>query len=556
MSVTAAKYAQFILSENFGPTAASVTRLMRTKGPVLLLEIIRDCSDLTAQHIGRCLKSLIRHMLLRQRHSTNLKYELNYPLVFCIPRFPLFMQLVLHFYGQTAKELVFHLFIIGRAAVSDLLMRCLSSLDKSEDESKRHEYVESLGNTLDTLIRTGVLEVLVPNEEQPQECQDKQSGPNKDVIPASGSKVWNFSKNEICEALHTYLSTGKKPWTGKYIKESDSKRARLSSEAPTLWDHVVYPNVSVFEAMWRDRLIFQLARERLGETCGNLMSHLLCIAAAARRSTTITSVASGSVSRNEVMRSMRTVPEFFDSYLSLLVEDEIGFLVQEPNVGGFMYICPYKQVIKQLLTKHAEHVIRVLFQNSGLRIFRLLLCGPLNHEELERRVLLPQKDFRRTLPRMISAGYIATTELSKSKDYTSETIICLYSVNLTRVAYLLIELSQHSALRIAVRSKHEFELKKRLVEQRYRVENLIEKHQAKMAILENSANTNNATDNADDVESLTQHRESLESLKSSITPAEQKQLNSLISTLAKLNSCEQEAHITWFVSELYLRLHT
>ncbi|KAA0184588.1 DNA-directed RNA polymerase III subunit RPC3 [Fasciolopsis buskii] len=516
MSVTATKYAQFILSENFGPTAASVTRLMRTKGPVLLLEIIRDCSDLTAQHIGRCVKSLIRHMLLLQKQSTNLKYELNYPLIFCIPRFPLFIQLVLHFYGQTAKELVFYLFIMGRAAISDLLMRCLLSLDTSEADSKRHEYAESLGNTLDTLIKTGVLDFLVPNDEQSQVCPEGQSAAAKDSPTTSCTKTWNFSKNEICEGLHMYVSTKKKPWSGKYSSESESKRARLSSDSPTLWNYVVYPNISVFEAMWRDRLIFQLARERLGETCGDLMSHLLCIAAAARRNTTINSVASGSVSRNEVMRSMRTVPEFFDSYLSLLVED--------------------------------EHTNR--FQNSGLRIFRLLLlCGPLNHDELERRVLLTQKDFRRTLPRMISAGYIATTELSKSKDYTSDTIICLYSINLIRVANLLIEICQHSALRIAIRYK-------RLVEQRYRVEYMIEKHQTEMALLKNAVQTSDADDSVEDTESMTQHKESLESLKSSITPAEQKQLNSLTSKLAKLNSCEQEAHITWFVAELYLRLHT
>ncbi|VDP91446.1 unnamed protein product [Echinostoma caproni] len=182
---------------------------------------------------------------------------------------------------------------------------------------------------------------------------------------------------------------------------------------------------------------------------------------------------------------------------------------------------------------------------------------------------------------MISAGYIATTELSKTKEYTSETIICLYSINLTRIANLLIELSQHSALRIAIRAKHEFEQKnacvvwfsfgdvfvrlvhkcinrlcyRRLIEQRYRVETLIEKHQSKLAVLEKTTVEGSGDDNTDDADLVTQHKESLESLKSSITPAEQKQLIHLTSRLAKLASSEQETHITWFVSELYLRLH-
>ncbi|VDP92735.1 unnamed protein product [Echinostoma caproni] len=329
MSVTAAKYAQFILSENFGPTAASVTRLMRTKGPVLLLEIIRDCSDLTAQHVGRCLKSLIRHMLLRQKQSTNLKYELNYPLIFCIPRFPLFAQLVLHFYGKTAEELVFHLFLMGQATVPDLLMRCMNAYEEPENEAKRHEYAESLGNTLDTLIRTGVLSVRSPSrtDEEQKENGDTQNTVSKEESTVTATACdWNFSKSEISEGLHKYVTTGKPPWGGMRSKtDSDSKRIRLSSAHSTPWDHLVYPNIASFEAMWRDRLIFQLARERLGETCGELMSHLLCIAAAARRNTGIASIASGSVSRNEVMRSMRTVPDSFDSYLTLLVEDEVRF---------------------------------------------------------------------------------------------------------------------------------------------------------------------------------------------------------------------------------------
>lgn len=55
-----------------------------------------------------------------------------------------------------------------------------------------------------------------------------------------------------------------------------------------------------------------------------------------------------------------------------------------------------------------------------------------------------------------------------------------------------------------------------------------------MALLKNAVQTSDADDSVEDTESMTQHKESLESLKSSITPAEQKQLNSLTSKLAKL----------------------
>ncbi|KAF8562655.1 hypothetical protein P879_11510, partial [Paragonimus westermani] len=180
-----------------------------------------------------------------------------------------------------------------------------------------------------------------------------------------------------------------------------------------------------------------------------------------------------------------------------------------------------------------SHVLFICrFQNGGLRIFRLLLSsGPLSHEEIERRVLLPQKDFRRALPRMVAGGFVSTTELSRSKEYTSETILCLYSINLPRIANILIELAQHTALRVSLRTEHEFGQRKRLIEQRYRVESLIEKHQLKLSQL--TAQLENTSEDESVVNLVSQQKESLEALASSITPSEQQQLDSLTSKLAK-----------------------
>ncbi|GAA55660.1 DNA-directed RNA polymerase III subunit RPC3, partial [Clonorchis sinensis] len=255
-------------------------------------------------------------------------------------------------------------------------------------------------------------------------------------------------------SLHRFVSTGSKRWIGSEdTDEPEEKRARDKNTPNPAWKLAIAPNIAVLEAMWRDRLIFHLAEERLGETCADLLSRFLCMATAARRNTEITSHASGAVSRNE----------------------------------------------------------------------------------LERRVLLPQKDFRRTLPRMIAAGFIYTTELSRSKEYTSETILCLYSVNLSQVASLLIELAQHTALRVALRAEHEFEQKTRLIEQRYRIETLIEKHQQKLSQLTEQTGSSSSQDEANNA-LLSQQKESLDSLASSITPSEQQKLDSLTARLANANA--------------------
>ncbi|CAL8091903.1 unnamed protein product [Calicophoron daubneyi] len=556
---TASNYVQFILDKHFGPTASAVTRLMRIKGPVMMLEILRDCGNLCAVHVGRCLRSLLRHGVVRVRQRKPLKYELIYSSAFQIPRFPLFCQLVLHFYGKVAEDIITYLFLVGQATVSDLLRICISSDKSASSDEERHKFVEVLGGSFDTLIKTNVLKVSMPVSESPDCNPPSEDNPTPETN--RNVKEWPFQRDTLCDAMHKFVSTGNvRSLKEAADSEPERKRARGTSSEENAWKYVVSPNIATLEAMWRDRLIVQLAIERLGETCGDILSHLLCIATAAYRGTEITSPESGGVSRSELIRSLRKEPDFFDSHLSLLVEDEMGFLIHEGGLSGYMYTCPYKRVIKQMLAKHAEHVVQVLFQISGLRIFRLLLCyGPLTHEEVERRVLLPQSDFRRTLPKMIAAGFISTTELSRTKEYTADTILCLYSVNLSRVAALLIEWAQHAAWRVGLRAAYEFELKKRLIYHRYRVETLIKKHQAKLAQLKDTDETvmkPQIDESETNKEQRSHHQESLDALVSSITPSEQQQLRALTNKLAKLTVCEEDAHITWFVADVYLRLNT
>ncbi|KAH8860996.1 DNA-directed RNA polymerase III subunit RPC3 [Schistosoma japonicum] len=201
------------------------------------------------------------------------------------------------------------------------------------------------------------------------------------------------------------------------------------------------------------------------------------------------------------------------------------------------------------------------------------MLRPSNLEEIERKVLLPQSDFRRILPRLVSMGFITTTaryplrdtllhsehnnldssELSRTKEYTADTIFCLYSVNLLQVARLVIELSQYEVFRISLRRDYEFSQKSRLIEQRYRIESLILQHQTK---LNECTETSSSASLNDLNDSESQHKESVESLKSSITPAELHQLTVLSNKLSKLVICEYKCHTAWFVADLFLRLHS
>ncbi|CAH8486711.1 unnamed protein product [Schistosoma turkestanicum] len=567
MSDTASEYACYILNKYFGEAATVSTHILCVKGASSLLEILKDShKKLHPSRVCKCLISLTRHSVLTIRKDLMLKYSLNYERIFFVPRLPLFCKLVFHYYGKVAEQAMIYFSMVGRGSLGDLFVYCVKKhLDRKLPVEEQHSYVEALGTTVTTLVKTNVLQIVNPklwlddpNKETTASNVSSRTTDTPVNVAGSESEI-KIPKEDICEALHNYISSGFVNWpiTNERTSEPVRKRAKRHDESSELVKSlklVVCPNIQTLETMWRDRLICQLASEKLGEICGDILSHLLCIATAANRGTGINSPESGAVSRSELLRSMRTVPDHIASYISLLIDDEVKFILQQPGLAGYMYTCPYKFVVKQLFIKNVEYIIQVLFESNGLRVFRyLLLAGPSNLEEIERKVLLPQSDFRRILPRMVSMGLITTTELSRTKEYTADTIFCLYSINLLQVARLVIELSQHEVYRISLRRDYEFSQKSRLIEQRYRIESLILQHQAKLSEYNESSSAVSPNDSND---SESQHKESVESLKSSITPAELHQLTVLSNKLSKLISCEYKCHTAWFVADLFLRLHS
>ncbi|KAH8861003.1 DNA-directed RNA polymerase III subunit RPC3 [Schistosoma japonicum] len=349
MSDTASRYASYILNKYFGEAATVSTHILCVKGASSLLEILKDSHiKLNSAKVCKCLISLIRHSMLTIRQEEVLKYSLNYERIFYIPRLPLFCKLVFHYYGKVAEQAMIYFSMVGRASLSDLLVYCVKKhLRRKLSLEEQHSYVEALGTTVTTLVKTSVLQIVNPKGWS-AECNKETSASTVSSRPAEPSanvtvpeSELQISKDEICEALHTYIASGFVNWpiVSERNREPSRKRVKRYDESSESLKLTVCLNIQTLETMWRDRLICQLASEKLGETCGDILSHLLCIATAANRGTGITSPESGIVSRSELLRSMRTVPDHVSSYISLLTDDEVKFLLQQPGLAGYMYTC-------------------------------------------------------------------------------------------------------------------------------------------------------------------------------------------------------------------------
>ncbi|KAL7062095.1 hypothetical protein AAHC03_01260 [Spirometra sp. Aus1] len=530
MSDTVVEYFDCLLKNLFGDAAVAVVRSMHIRGPVSLRDIDRSLSGKIGQRkTAACLMSLLRHRIVRFIPGDTNKYDINFEGI----------QML----SSAAGDILLPLFATGTAKTSEILRAALMRSAKGSKEDYKKS--ELLVDTLAILTKTGLLQP-VKSVCHTEVCDEEQERPPSE---------YSISKTELLDNLQKFVSAG-----GKVEK---FRQNLPTTKPPSPWDVVLTPNIDTLNALWRDKIIAQVAAERIDETAGDIMSRLLCVANTSNRCTHILSAACEAVSHAELMRSLKEVPTYLDSYIALLLDDPFCLLEQQPGIAGGMYICPYKKIVKHLLIRHAENVVQVLFENSGLRIFRILVAeGYLSCEALERRLLIPQKDFRRVLPRMVASGFISTTEFSSSKDFTADSIVCLYHVNLPVLARMLIEHSQHALLRLNLRSQAELKEKNRLVEQRYRTENLIRLHEAKITqlstpqpALPSSAATAVATGNSEPESLLAHHEESVRALKSSMTPGELEQLSALTARLSKLSSARYEADTAWFVADLYVRMY-
>ncbi|VDQ04133.1 unnamed protein product [Trichobilharzia regenti] len=292
MSDTASQYANYILQKYFGEAATVSTRILCIKGASSLFEILKYC-----------------HKKLDSRR---------------VCKSPLFCKLVFHYYGKVAEQVMLYFSTIGRATLSDVLMYCVKKhLKLKLSVEEQHSYVESLGTTVTTLVKTNVLQTTNPklwSLENTKETNSSQTGETSIVTSTTQDSEIQVSKEEICEALHTYIASGRVSWPIPIEVDGEPSRKRTkpydeSSELAKSLKLVVCPNIQTLETMWRDRLICQLASEKLGEACGDILSHLLCIATAANRGTGITSPESGAVSRSEV----RFVHLYFVAFFLLLL---------------------------------------------------------------------------------------------------------------------------------------------------------------------------------------------------------------------------------------------
>ncbi|XP_072625532.1 DNA-directed RNA polymerase III subunit RPC3 isoform X3 [Canis lupus baileyi] len=222
--------------------------------------------------------------------------------------------------------------------------------------------------------------------------------------------------------------------------------------------------------------------------------------------------------------------QVLDQYLTLLADDPLEFVGKSGDSGGGMYVINLHKALGSLATATLESVVQERFGSRCARIFRLVLQKKhLEQKQVEDFAMIPAKEAKDMLYKMLSGNFISLQEIPKTPDHAPSRTFYLYTVNILSAARMLLHRCYKSIANLIERRQFETKENKRLLEKSQRVEAIIASMQAT---------------GAEDAQ--------LQEIEEMITVPERQQLETLKRNVNKLDASEIQVDETIFLLESYI----
>ncbi|KAM4644399.1 DNA-directed RNA polymerase III subunit RPC3 isoform 3-T3 [Amazona ochrocephala] len=290
-------------------------------------------------------------------------------------------------------------------------------------------------------------------------------------------------------------------------------------------------NIDRFHQHFRDQAIVSAVANRMDQTSSEIVRTML-------RMSEVTTSSSAPytqpLSSNEIFRSLpagyNIGKQVLDQYLTLLADDPLEFVGKARDSGGGMFTVNLHKALASLATATLESIVEERFGSRCARIFRLLLRKKyLEQKQVEDFAMIPAKEAKDMLYRMLSENLVALQEIPKTPDHAPSRTFYLYTVNVPAAARMLLHRCYKSVANLMERRHYESRENKRLLEKSQRVE----------AILASLQATGAGDTQLQDIEEM-------------ITGPERHQLDTLKRNVNKLDASETQVDETIFVLESFI----
>ncbi|NXY25165.1 RPC3 polymerase, partial [Atrichornis clamosus] len=516
-----------LLQEHFGEIVEKVGNSLLRTGPRPLRLLVGD-TGLLLDQVKKALCVLIQHNLVRYEVQPrgSVEYEARSERILRILRYPRYIYTAKTLYGDPGELLVEELLLHGHLSMSCAVARVADRLTETMEDGKTMDYTE-VSSTFVRLADTHFIQRCPMVPESPQSTGA--------VSPPAPSLAIAERDMYVVPRL-SLVGKGKRRHLCDEEEEGEHRAKRQKQEggsSETPLDDGIYWQVNLerFHQHFRDQALVSAVASRMDQTSSEVVRTMLRMS-----EVTTASVASHTqpLSSNEIFRSLpagyNIGKQVLDQYLALLADDPLEFVGKSGDSGGGTYTVtsrapprpfPYPSLIRLLLHR---------FGSRCARIFRLLLRKKhLEQKQVEDFAMIPAKEAKDMLYRMLSENLVSLQEIPKTPDHAPSRTFYLYTVNVTAAARMLLHRCYKSVANLMERRHHEMRENKRLLEKSQRVEAILASMQATGA-------------------EVAQLRE----IEEMITGPERQQLETLKRNVNKIDASENQVDETIFVLESFI----
>ncbi|NXH98151.1 RPC3 polymerase, partial [Pachycephala philippinensis] len=530
-----------LLQEHFGEIVEKVGNSLLRTGPRPLRLLVGD-TGLLPDQVKKALCVLIQHNLVRYEVQPrgSVEYEARSERILRILRYPRYIYTAKTLYGDPGELLVEELLLHGHLSMSCAVARVADRLTETMEDGKTVDYSEVSG----TFVRLADTHFI-------QRCPMVPESPRSAKAPPPPAPALAIAEKDMYIVPRLSLvGKGKRRHSCDEEEEGEHKAKRQKQEggsSETPQDDGIYWQVNLerFHQHFRDQALVSAVASRMDQTSSEVVRTML-------RMSEVTT-ASGAchtqpLSSNEIFRSLpagyNIGKQVLDQYLALLADDPLEFVGKSGDSGGGTYTVsilwgelgvtrgpgasrappsPFRHPSLIPLLPHR-------FGSRCARIFRLLLRKKhLEQKQVEDFAMIPAKEAKDMLYRMLSENLVSLQEIPKTPDHAPSRTFYLYTVNVMAAARMLLHRCYKSVANLMERRQHEMRENKRLLEKSQRVEAILASMQATGA-----------------------EAAQLHEVEEMITGPERQQLETLKRNVNKIDASENQVDETIFVLESFI----
>ncbi|XP_044528497.1 DNA-directed RNA polymerase III subunit RPC3 isoform X2 [Gracilinanus agilis] len=488
------KLCSLLLQEHFGEIVDKIgTHLIRTGGQPLRV-IVHDTGT-SLDQVKKALCVLIQHNLVTyQIHKRGIvEYEAHCSRILRILRYPRYIYTAKTLYSDTGELIVEELLLNGKMTMSAVVKKVADRLTETMEDSA-----------------------------------DVQPPPPAPTLSINEKDMYLVPKLNL-------IGKGKRRRSSDddAAGEPKPKRPKQTAESKEpIPDDGIYwqANLDRFHQHFRDQSIVSAVANRMDQTSSEIVRTMLRMS---EITTSSCAPFTQPLSSNEIFRSLpvgyNISKQVLDQYLTLLADDPLEFVGKSGDSGGGMYVINLHKALASLAMATLESIVQERFGSRCARIFRLVLRKKhLEQKQVEDFAMIPAKEAKDMLYKLLSENLISLQEIPKTPDHAPSRTFYLYTVNSLSAARMLLHRCYKSIANLIERRQFETKENKRLLEKSQRVEAILASMQATGA-----------------------EEAQLQEIEEMITAPERQQLESLKRNVNKLDASEIQVDETIFVLESY-----